>query len=504
MSEENNKIKSEDELIKNKLKFFKDEFVSIRESENDEQLGTVIANFRDVVDRINFSIRKDGMMNNDLQFVAKFIYRPYPRYDGTFTDNERKDFVNRLDQLIFSIDFHIRSPDVLHYKKLKSTEKKKSLISKLFSSKQKDSQTHEDSLEIPIDDFQGIFNVFISHQFVKPDQELALQLRTELRKNKIEGYLADGVKEFFKLIGDKITDAIDKSEYVVAIITEQSQASASLNQELGYALGTKKPIIIMIEKGVQHGVLTYGRETQEFTRNNFDKACQNILKSISNSGMKEKISDKEKKELVEKVYVPCYDEIIKIYPLRNFFSDYTNPWKEMSPSWKLRTESDIKYLFEEYSKQLEIWNKLFRIVEEDFFLNVGEIANSLNIAFERNNRLQKDDSGRGSIRLDGRHTMSTTDWVRKFKYVLFDEDITNQNQLYDQLVKFAKLTHDEHEAWLVRFNDTTDVFRDMMNILPSIREEFDFKLRMKELKSEHLKLKGIIEKLKSALEEKLK
>ncbi|MBI2643285.1 MAG: hypothetical protein HYW92_03165, partial [Nitrosarchaeum sp.] len=84
------------------------------------------------------------------------------------------------------------------------------------------------------------------------------------------------------------------------------------------------------------------------------------------------------------------------------------------------------------------------------------------------------------------------------------EDITNQNQLYEQLIKFAKLTHDEHEAWLVRFNDTTDVFRDMINILPRIREEFNFKLRLKELKSEHQKLKESIEKLKFALEEKVK
>ena len=90
MSEDSN-LKSEDELIRKKLNFFKEEFISIKESKEEDQLSTVIANFRDLIDKINFSDRKQGMINIDIDFLTSFIFNPYRNDDGSLTDNQKID-----------------------------------------------------------------------------------------------------------------------------------------------------------------------------------------------------------------------------------------------------------------------------------------------------------------------------------------------------------------------------------------------------------------------------
>jgi len=88
---------------------------------------------------------------------------------------------------------------------------------------------------------------------------------------------------------------------------------------------------------------------------------------------------------------------------------------------------------------------------------------------------------------------------------LFDPEVNSIDQLSEKLLEFAKLTPDEHVTWITRFNDKTDLCRDLAPILPKIREEFGIEISsFKELKSEHQKLKEIIEKLKIILEEKLR
>jgi len=145
-------------------------------------------------------------------------------------------------------------------------------------------------LEIPQDTFQGIMKVFISHKFVTEDQKLALTLRKVLRGKNIEGYLAESKREYELLIGEKIRKEIENSDYVVGIITKESEKSASVNQELGYALGREIPIIMMVEKDVSHGVLTHGRETEEFTREQFEKHSINVVEYILEKGPRKKFA----------------------------------------------------------------------------------------------------------------------------------------------------------------------------------------------------------------------
>jgi len=130
--------------------------------------------------------------------------------------------------------------------------------------------------------------VFISHTFSDEDKELAIILFDCLKKKKIEGYLAEEKKDYDLLIRDKIRLKIESADYVVGIVTNQAKESASVNQELGYALGKDIPILIMIEKNASNGVLTFGIEPEQFERNNFKKHCENIRKFILDRGIIEK------------------------------------------------------------------------------------------------------------------------------------------------------------------------------------------------------------------------
>ncbi|MGH9877229.1 MAG: hypothetical protein ACRD5H_06285 [Nitrososphaerales archaeon] len=55
-------------------------------------------------------------------------------------------------------------------------------------------------------------------------------------------------------IDQKIKDAIVASDYLVPILTNNGLGSPSVNQEIGYALGTGTNVIVMIEKETKKGV----------------------------------------------------------------------------------------------------------------------------------------------------------------------------------------------------------------------------------------------------------
>lgn len=126
--------------------------------------------------------------------------------------------------------------------------------------------------------------IFISHPI--KDEKLALELKSILESsNEIEeAFVAQRIKKYDIEISKKITEQIDSSDYVVGIITKNSINSASVNQELGYAQGTKKPKIPMIGKNAKKGVLIYGKDVEEFDSNNFVDVCKNVRDYIIEHG----------------------------------------------------------------------------------------------------------------------------------------------------------------------------------------------------------------------------
>ena len=126
--------------------------------------------------------------------------------------------------------------------------------------------------------------VFISHMFGGEDERLGNALKEDIDAAGMEGYLAEKTLRYDLLISDKLRQEIDRSEWLVAVITKCSQASASVNQEIGYALGKGIQVALMVEEGVtKHGVFTYGRDVELFTPPEFKKHSAKVVKFMKDN-----------------------------------------------------------------------------------------------------------------------------------------------------------------------------------------------------------------------------
>lgn len=126
--------------------------------------------------------------------------------------------------------------------------------------------------------------VFISHAFGGADEPLANTLKEDLGAAGIDGYLAEKTPRYDLPIGDKIRQEIDESDWLVAVITGRSHASASVHEEVGYALGRGVKVALMVEEGVAAaGVFAYGREYARFTVLEFAERSRTMARFIADT-----------------------------------------------------------------------------------------------------------------------------------------------------------------------------------------------------------------------------
>lgn len=143
--------------------------------------------------------------------------------------------------------------------------------------------------------------IFISHTFTEKDRELALKLGEILKKHDMDGYLAEKQPEYKLLISDKIKGEISGSSCLAAIITTNSPTSASVHEEVGFAMGKDIEVLLMIEKSKEmEGVLAYGKEPEYFTVDDFAASAERIAHYID-----EKIPEK-----TNRAKIPMKDYII--------------------------------------------------------------------------------------------------------------------------------------------------------------------------------------------------
>lgn len=358
-------------------------------------------------------------------------------------------------------------------------------------------------LQIPKDSFQGIMKVFISHKFVKEDQELALLLRNTLREKDIDGYLAESEKEYELLLSEKIRKRIENHDYVVGIITKQSENSSSVNQELGYALGFGIPVLLLVEENVKHGVLTHGREIEEFTRSNFKEHCEYIREYILERGKKKRLSDQEKVQLIQNVYEPCYNQLKNEYDRSEFIATIpSNPWKDkVSHAWKLKTESEIRQLFEKYSNELKKWHELWIGFANAFQEQQHKLGKIVAKAFDAAGMLH----GNDHVQLDEKTTMEPRMWLHAFNQVIFDPEIKSAEELYHILLDYAQKTKNGHAKWIEEWwKSNNGFYSNLLELLPELTNNFKCSITKKQLDEQRNVIKKCIEELTSGLEDKLK
>ena len=222
--------------------------------------------------------------------------------------------------------------------------------------------------------------VFISHTFHDEDKLLAEKLQQILSEKGIDGYIAEKEKQYTLLISEKIQNRIRESDHVVAIITKDALASASVNQELGYALREGINPIIMLEEEVKKmGVLTYGREPEEFTRENFDQPCINIRDFLIGTEERTKTNEKDLEYLKQNVYTPIFNKVDNI--LNNPVNRRKPPedlMVKLSPVDKLKLESDMKETLRNYTTKRNEWADLWGTLNTDYAEQRKELVHNDN------------------------------------------------------------------------------------------------------------------------------
>lgn len=100
------------------------------------------------------------------------------------------------------------------------------------------------------------YKVFISHS--TRDRGIVVSLANLLSKFGVEVQVADWYLMPMQNIQPKVFEQINQADCVVALLTRNGIRANWVQQELGYAL-TKKPVLPLIEKGVDASSLAYLR-----------------------------------------------------------------------------------------------------------------------------------------------------------------------------------------------------------------------------------------------------
>ena len=340
--------------------------------------------------------------------------------------------------------------------------------------------------------------VFISHTFVEDDQELALTLQKILAEENIDGYLAEKKKEYDLLIRDKIRTEIENSDHVVAILTNKARESASVNQEIGYALREGIKPIIMIEENAKEGVLTHGIEPEEFTREKFKQHCINVRNFIQEKGSRKKGESENIDWLISNVYTDVYNKLMRFNEKSSNLEEIPpNVWKELEPIAKLKTEPEIADMLKEYDLELEKLKVMFSTITDGFTINTRRLGEILFPAFEKTGMI-KDDK---MIILNETTSQESRHWIEAFKIILFDDSIDNSKELYNKLVKFSRDSNNgmvQHlEYWMQHF---PEIFERIHELLPKLCENLQIQVTHKDLINQREYLQGIIRKIVDKLE----
>lgn len=97
------------------------------------------------------------------------------------------------------------------------------------------------------------YKVFLSHNAA--DAIWVKWIATNCNAFGIEAYLYEHDPKPGKLLADKVQAAIRVSDAVVVLLTANSQASPYVQQEVGFAKGLQRPVIPLVQPGIDQRAL---------------------------------------------------------------------------------------------------------------------------------------------------------------------------------------------------------------------------------------------------------
>lgn len=93
------------------------------------------------------------------------------------------------------------------------------------------------------------FSVFVSHSMRPHDLPLLRGVCEHLSHHGITYYLAERDWRFGERLPLRVESEIKRSDCVLGFLTKEGHASDYVNQEIGVAISSKKPIIPVLERG---------------------------------------------------------------------------------------------------------------------------------------------------------------------------------------------------------------------------------------------------------------
>ena len=239
--------------------------------------------------------------------------------------------------------------------------------------------------------------IFISHPI--KDENLAIKLQEILKTSPLieKAYIATKTPEFELEISQKIINEINKSDYVVAIVTVNTQDSASVHQEIGFAQGIGKPRIPMIEKEAKKGFLHEGKDYIGFERDNFEFACNEVLQQILKRGpTKRKFTDEESKLIqksahyrytVHAIIIEIFESMFVRLNMGNMSQRY-KLFSTKNSCWKKNAVNHVKIFLSRDSNKLVLH---FSTIEFEKFHKLDSEYNGLVNQLEHAKRFPHDE-----------------------------------------------------------------------------------------------------------------
>ncbi len=121
------------------------------------------------------------------------------------------------------------------------------------------------------------YTVFLSHS--SRDASWVNWIRANAQQVQIDVYLHEFDPQPGQSLAAKLQAAIQSCDALVVLLTESSQASAYVHQEIGIAKGLNKPVIPLVQPGIKKESLAMldGLEYIPFDFKNPQQALQTLL-----------------------------------------------------------------------------------------------------------------------------------------------------------------------------------------------------------------------------------
>lgn len=136
------------------------------------------------------------------------------------------------------------------------------------------------------------YKVFISHS--TQDQGLVISLANLLSKFGVEVFVAEWYLSPGERLDTKVFGQIEKSDCIVALLTREGIRSNWVHEEIGYSLQLNRPIIPIVEKGVDPKDLAalQGRTYIEYDPYQYQQALMELSTYVRSLKLKKEEQEK--------------------------------------------------------------------------------------------------------------------------------------------------------------------------------------------------------------------